>query len=497
METPKKPEYFFAFTRMSLMEDKYRKYQRRFTTTFWGIDNPQMMKDIGYCVSEEQGGATRLMLGGIGDAPTQETLTGVASYLSREALVVTKGNHCSEPGSVCKARFTGTCTQVFCCCRVIADALMSVQKKLFYNNARLTLNQQRDATKQGAEELSLTALHGSKPLSSCSIGAENLFPSIRQLQFVTDNLQFTLDSFRLFLVSTEAALHDQEINVYGISNVDALISTNVHSLAIDLYHNTTEGTIKAYTNALIEAAKLLETMFQYAKLVISPYRFIWNGVAIVATQDPWSDTRKRLINLIDRVLTGSFNGRIVRYDTQHMLNAHGSLDNVLHNIYTAKTLSLYEVEMGLLDNDLGECQVDTSSVECLAVLNAITDQDQRDIESMDELVADLWEYCESLTAKEAINSIAFSGEPSPLTGFLNEESGAWVSFSGLELEIGSCPWKGMLIIQAKPEHLQAIQEGLNRASYKDRTLYAVRIMCPPELVERPLPIETDDEGSSI
>lgn len=481
---------------MSSIEAEHRGYQRRFTTTFWGITDLQAMKDMGYCIFGERDGATRLMLGGVEDAPSPETLASVAAYLSREALVALKGSHCSEQETVCKVRFTGTCTQVFCCCRTIADALMSIQRKLFYNNVRLTLNQQRDTTKQGTEELSLAALHGSKLLSPSSIGPERLFSSIHQLQCVTDNLQFTLDSLRSVAISAEAASHDQELNIYAISKVDMLVSADIQSLTFNLYHNTTDGAIQAYTNALVEAAKLLETVFQYARLVISPYRLIWNGVAIVATQDLWSNTRKKLTDLLNHTLHGSFTGSIVKYDKQHIFNAYGSLNNVLENIYTAKTLPLYEVELGL-DEDLEEHQVDMSSIECLAILNAVTDQDHRSTESMEELVADLWEYCESITIKGAIISVAFSGEPSALTGFLNEESGAWVSFSGLELETNPCPWKGILIIQLKPEYLQILQEGLNRASYKGRTLYAIRIVCPSELVEYPQSIQTDDEGSTI
>lgn len=481
---------------MSSMEAEHKGYQRRFATTFWGITDLQAMKDMGYCVCGEREGATRLMLGGIEDAPSPETLAGVAAYLSREALVALKGSHCSKQGTVCKVRFTGTCTQVFCCCRAIADALISIQRKLFYNNVRLTLNQQRDATKQGTEELSLAALHGSKLLLSSAIGSERLFPAIHQLQCVTDNLQFTLDSLRSVAISIEATSHDQELSIYGISKADTLVSTDIQLLAFNLYRNTTDSAIQAYTNALIEAAKLLETVFQYAKLVISPYRLIWNGVAIVATQDLWSNTCKKLTDLLNHTLNGSFTGSIIKYDRQHIFNAHGSLNNVLGNIYAARTLPLYEVELGL-DEELEEHQVGVSSIECLAILNAVADQDQRDTESMEELVADLWEYCESITIKGAIISIAFSGESPALTGFLNEESGAWVSFSGLELEVSPCPWKGVLIVQLKPEYLQILQEGLNRASYKGRTLYAIRIMCPSELVEHPQSTQTDDEGSTI
>lgn len=481
---------------MSPTGAEYRGYQRRFTSTFWGITDPQAMKDRGYCVSEEQSGATRLMLGGIGEAPTPETLTGVAAYLSREALVATKKNHCSEQGAVCKVRFTGTCTQVFCCCKAIADALVSIQKKLFYNNSRLTLNQQRDSTKQGTEELSLATLHGSKPLSPADIGGGNLFPSIHQLQCVVDNLQFTLDSLRLFVLSTEDTLHDSELNIYGVSKVDTLIKVDIQSLSFNLYHNTTDNAIKAYTNALIEAAKLMETMFQYAKLVISPYKFIWSGVAIVVTQDPWRETKKKLIDLMNCTLNGVFTGSIIRYNKQNVLNAHGSLNYVLQNIYSAKTLSLYEAEIGILDEEFDEQQVDASSTECLAILNAVTDQDQCSTESMEELIADIWEYCESITTTGAINSIALTGDLIPYRGFLNEESKAWVSFSGLELEMDSCPWRDILIIQPKLEYIQALQEGLNRASYKNRTLYVARIMCPPELVDCPQPKEIDDEGSS-
>lgn len=472
---------------MSLTGVEHGGYQRRFTITFWGIDDLQTMKDMGYRVSEEQSGITRLMLGGIGDAPTQEVLAGVAAYLSREALVATKGSHCSEQGLACKVKFTGACTQVFCCCKVIADALVSIQKKLFYNTCRLTLNPQRDSTKQGTDELSLVALHGSKPLSLTTIGGERLFPSIQQLQCVVNNLQFTLDSLRLFILSAENSLNDQELSVYGISRVDTLINIDIQALAFDLYHNTTDNAINAYKNALIDAAKLIETIFEYGKLVISPYKFIWNGVAIVVTHDPWNETRKKLIELRNCTSHRIFSGDVIKYDIESIINAHGSLNCVLQNIYNTRILSLHDAEISLLDGDEDgdEHQINTSHTctECLAILNAVTDQDQRSVENMEQIVADIWEHCESITEKGSIISISFSGDQIPYSGFLNNESKAWVSFSGLEFEVDSCPWKGVLIIQPQINHIQTLQEALNRASYKSRTLYAVKIICPPELID--------------
>ncbi|TNJ29134.1 hypothetical protein GMRT_15780 [Giardia muris] len=418
--------------------------QRVFEPSFWGITTGEEMAALGYPLRLVEGLRVRLcgLPRGMGPEEIIRTLLQKVKYQG----------HCNGMPTLELVPPNGN---LQCCCRQLYESLLSMASDIQVGGTKVRLL----SFSAPREEVRLSTLYNTTSPSP-PFTLPTLFSNSSSLGHVLDNVCFS--NKRIYQV-LHTSTSSKDLNGYIVTGLQAFFPACLsHSTRL----LTTMGNkaIEDYRTLLEEVMERLEHL-GHCFLICSHATARWFGTIVILTTKNPLDFRHELLRTFP---DGEKSLGLYHLSGESLAPYACTLQNCIKRIEEMTHISL-DTRAPTFDTT-GSSSTSTS---CIVLLNALQDQDYRQTERIEQIVAEIWEECER-TIEGAIESISVATPPTENMDFVDPESRVDVSFCGLSLR-QQVPWEGMLILKVADEKdISKLIEHFHKKLYRKRILLATQ-----------------------